>query len=183
MTSFLASARQNNKRRPQDDSPTGRNQSYTAVMVRRWLWMALRSLAAGWAVLIALTYLAERPLLVGLAPLVGPRWVSTASLTLDCLKLAATGWVIGRLHRKNVPAAILIFALSLCLFSFEEWTPLDVQGLVRLATDAFLDSRYWLPLATLATQHALLFGSFLAGGLLSRPAQKPLSLFGEVQKD
>ena len=144
--------------------------------------MALRSLAAGWAVLITLTYLAERPLFLCVAPLVGPRWVATASLTLDCLKLAAAGWVIGRLHRKTLLPALFIFALSLCLFSFEEWMPLDVPGLIRLATDALGDSRYGLPLATMATQHVLLFGSLIAGGLLSRPAQKPLSLFGEVQK-
>jgi hypothetical protein len=151
-------------------------------MVRRWLWMALRSLAVGWTVLIALTYLAERPLFLLTAPLVGAHWVATASLTLNCLKLAATGWVIGRLHRKTALPGVLTFAATLSLFSFEAWLPLDVPGLIRLAMDALHDTRYGWPLATMAAQHALLFGSLIAGGLLSRPPQTPLSLFGKVER-
>ncbi len=150
-------------------------------MVRRWLWMALRALGVGWTVLIALTYLAERPLFLLAAPLVGAHWVATASLALNCLKLAATGWIICRLHRKTALPAMLIFAASLSLFSFEVWLPLDVPGLIRLAMDALHDSRYWWPLATMASQHVLLFGSLIAGGLLSRPPEEPLSLFGKVQ--
>ncbi len=150
-------------------------------MVRRWLWLAFRTLAVGWAVLIALTYLAERPLFLLTAPLVGAHWVATASLTLNCLKLAATGWVIGRLQRKTALPAMLIFAVTLSLFSFEVSLPLDVPGLIRLAMDALHDSRYWWPLATMAEQHVLLFGSLIAGGLLSRPPQTPLSLFGKMQ--
>ncbi len=150
-------------------------------MVRRWLWMALRSLAVGWAVLIALTYLVERPLFLLTATLVGAHWVATASLTLNCLKLAATGWVICRLHRKTALPDVLTFAATLSLFSFEEWLPLDVPGLIRLAMDALHDTRYCWPLATMAAQHVLLFGSLIAGGLLSRPPQTPLSLFGKVQ--
>ena len=151
-------------------------------MVRRWLWMALRPLAVGWAVLIALTYLAERPLFLLTAPLVGAHWAATASLTLNCLKLAATGWVIGRLHRKTALLGVLTFAATLSLFSFEVSLPLDVPGLVRLAMDALHDTRYWWPLATMAAQHVLLFGSLIAGGLLSRPPQTPLSLFDKVQR-
>ena len=143
--------------------------------------MALRPLAVGWAVLIALTYLAERPLFLLAAPLVGAHWAATASLALNCLKLAATGWVIGRLHRKTALLGVLIFAASLCLFSFEAWLPLDVPGLFRLAMDALHDPRYGWSLATTAAQHVLLFGSLIAGGLLSRPPETPLSLFGKVQ--
>jgi len=150
-------------------------------MVRHWLWMALGSLAVGWAVLIALTYLAERPLFLLTAPLVGEHWVATASLALNCLKLAATGWVICRLHRNTALPAMLTFAATLCLFSFEVWLPLDVPGLIRLAVDALHDTRYWWPLATMAAQHVLLFGSLIAGGLLSRPPEAPLSLFGKAQ--
>lgn len=150
-------------------------------MLRRWVWIALRSIAVGWVVLIALTYLAEHPLFLLAAPLMGPRWAATASLALNCLKLAATGWVIGRLHRTTALPGVLLFAATLTLFSFEAWLPLDVPGLIRLATDALHDTRYWWPLATMAAQHVLLFGSLIAGGLLSRPAQPPLSLFGEVQ--
>ena len=56
-------------------------------MVRQRLWIVARSVAAGWAVLIALTYLAERPLLRLTAPVVGAQWEATASLALACLEL------------------------------------------------------------------------------------------------
>jgi len=113
---------------------------------------------------------------------VGVHWVATASLSLDCLKLAAIGWAIGRLHRMRPLPAVLAFAATLCPFSFEAWLPLDVPGLLRLAMDAVRDSRYWEPLATLLAQHVLLFGSLIAGGLLSRPRQTPLSLFRETPR-
>jgi hypothetical protein len=149
-------------------------------MVRRWLWILARSIAVGWAVLIVLTYLAERPLLLLTAPIVGAHWVATASLTLNCLELAATGWVIGRLHRTTPLPGVLAFAATLSLFSLEAWLPLDVPGLIRLAMDALHDTRYWGPFANMTVQHVLLFGSLIAGGLLSRPPQTPLSLFGET---
>lgn len=140
------------------------------------------SIAAGWTALIALTYVAERPLLLLTAPVVGPHWVATASLLLDCLKLAATGWAIGRLHRTAPLPGLLAFAATLGLFSLEPWLPLDVPGLIRVAINAVHDSRYWDALATMAAQHVLLFGSLIAGGLLSRTPQTPLSLFGETQR-
>jgi hypothetical protein len=151
-------------------------------MVRWWLSIVARSIATGWAALIALTYLAERPLLLLMAPIVGVHWVATASLSLDCLKLAAIGWAIGWLHRRTPLPAVLAFAASLSLFSFEAWLPLDVPALIRLATDALRDARYWGPLASMAVQHVLLFGSLIGGGLLSRPSQTPLSLFGEAPR-
>jgi hypothetical protein len=149
-------------------------------MLRRWLWMAARSIAAGWAALIALTYLAERPLLRLTAPIVGPHWVATVSLALDCLKLVATGWAIGRLRRAAALPGVLAFAATLTLFNFEAWQPLDIPGLIRLAMHAVYDVRYWEPLATMAAQQVLLFGSLVAGGLLSRLPQTPLSLFGKT---
>jgi hypothetical protein len=151
-------------------------------MVRRWLWIVARSIATGWAALIALTYVAEHPLLLLMAPIVGVHWVATASLSLDCLKLAATGWAIGRLHRTTPLPAVLAFVATLSLFSFEAWLPLDVPGLIRLAMDALHDTRYWGPLATMTAQHILLIGSLVAGGLLSRPPQTPLSLFDETPR-
>ena len=141
--------------------------------------MVARSIAVGWATLIALTYLAARPLLLLTAPVVGAHWVATASLALDCLKLATTGWAIGRLHRTAPLTGVLAFAVTLGVFNFEAWLPLDLEGLIRLAMDAAHDTRYWGPLAAMAAQHALLFGSLIAGGLLSRPPQTPLSLFSE----
>ena len=149
-------------------------------MVR--LWMMARSIVAGWVALIVLTYLAERPLLLLTASLVGAHWAATASLWLDCLKLAATGWAIGRLHRAAPLPDVLAFAATLSLFNLEAWAPIDVPWLIRLAMDAVRDARYWGSLATLAAQHVLLFGSLIAGGLLSRTPQKPLSLFGETPR-
>ena len=148
-------------------------------MERRRLWIVAWSIVAGWTALIALTYIAERPLLRLTAPLIGPRWMATASLSLDCLKLAATGWAIGRLERTAPLPGVLAFAATLGLFNVEPWLPLDVPGLLRLAMEAVHDTRYWDPLATMAAQHVLLFGSLVAGGLFSRTPQKPLSLFGE----
>jgi hypothetical protein len=152
------------------------------AMVRYRLWIVARSVAAGWAVLIVLTYLADRPLLRLTAPVVGAQWVATASLSLDCLKLAATGWIIGRLHRTAPLPGVLAFAATLGLFNLEAWLPLDVPWLIRLALDAVHDTRLWGPLATTAVQHVLLFGSLIAGGLLSRPPQTPLSLFDETPR-
>ena len=123
------------------------------AMVRYRLWIVARSIAVGWAVLIVLTYLAERPLLRLTAPVVGAQWVATASLSLDCLKLAATGWIIGRLHRTAPLPGVLAFAATLGLFNLEAWLPLDVPWLIRLALDAVHDTRLWGPLATTAVQH------------------------------
>lgn len=134
-------------------------------------------MAVGWTALIALSYLAERPLLFLAAPLVGAHWVATVSLSLDCLKLAAIGWAIGRLDRTSPLLGVFAFAATLGFFNLEPWLPIDVPWLVRLAMDAMHDPRYRSPLATMTAQHALLFGSLLAGGLLSRPPQPPVSLF------
>jgi hypothetical protein len=151
-------------------------------MVWHRLWIVARSIAAGWAALIALTYLAERPVLLLTAPVVGSHWVATTSLSLDCLKLAATGWAIGRLHRAAPLPGVLAFAATLSLFNLEAWMPLDVPALIRLAMDAVRDTPYWDALATMAVQHVLLFGSLIVGGLLSRTPQTPLSLFGETRR-
>jgi len=151
-------------------------------MLRRWLWLVAQSIAVGWAVLVVLTYLAERPLLFLAAPVVGAHWVATAGLTLDCLKLAATGWAIGRVHRTAPLPGVFAFAATLAFFNLEPWLPFDFPGVIRLAFDALEDARYLDSLATLISQHVLLLGSLIAGGLLSRPPQTPLSLFGETPR-
>jgi len=151
-------------------------------MVWRWLWIVVRSIGVGWAALIALSYLAERPLLLLTAPIVGPHWVATASLSLDCLMLAASGWAVGWLHRTRPLPGVLAFAATLGVFNHEAWLPLDVPELMRLALYAVNDSRYWGSLETMASEHVLLFGSLIAGGLLSRLPQTPLSLFGAAPR-
>jgi len=151
-------------------------------MVWRWLWIVARSIGVGWAALIALFYLAERPLLLLTAPIAGPHWVATVSLSLECLKLAACGWAVGWLHRTRPLPGVLAFAATLGVFNHEGWLPLDVPELMRLALYAVHDSRYWGSLETMASEHVLLFGSLIAGGLLSRLPQTPLSLFGAAPR-
>jgi len=152
------------------------------VTLRHRLWMLARSIAVGWATLIALTYLAQRPLLRLTAPLVGPHWIATASLALNCLKLLATGWAIGRLHRAAPLTGMLAFAATLALFNLDPWLPLDLQQLIRLGIDAAKSARYWGPLATMAAQHILLFASLFAGALVSRAPETPLSIFGPTSR-
>ena len=132
-------------------------------MLRRWLWVVARSIRVGWAVLFALTCLAERPLFLLTAPVVGAHWVATASLALNRLKLAATGWAISRLHRATPLPGVFAFAATLGFLNLEAWLPFDFPGLIRLAMDAVQDARYCDSLATMVTQHVLLLGCLIAG--------------------
>lgn len=149
-------------------------------MRRGWLSIVVRSILVGWAALLALTYIVERPLILWTAPLVGDHWVATAKLSLDCLTLAATGWLIGRLNRAAPLFAALVFAATLALCAnLDPSLGINFVLLIRLAGEALHDSRYLSPLATLAAQHAFLFGSLIVGAWLSRPSPRPLSLFRE----
>lgn len=80
----------------------------------------------GWAALFALTYLVERPLLVLTAPVAGAHWVATVKLALDCLVLAAIGWVIGRLDRSAPLPGVLAFAATLAFCNLDPLLSLDV---------------------------------------------------------
>src|SRR5215469_17240345 len=82
-------------------------------MLWHWLLIVARSILVGWAALLALTYIVERPLILWTAPLVGDHWVATAKLSLDCLTLAATGWLVGRLSRSAPLFGALAFAATL----------------------------------------------------------------------
>lgn len=148
-------------------------------MLRQRLLIALRSILVGWAALFALTYVIERPLLVWTAPLVGAHWVATAKLSLDCLTLAATGWVIGRLDRRAPLLGVLAFAATLGFCNFDPLLNINLPLLIRLAADVLRDTRFWNPFATVAVQYLFLFGSLIVGALLGRPSPKPLSLFGK----
>ena len=149
-------------------------------MPRRWLLIVLRSILAGWAGLLALTYIVERPLILWTAPLVGDHWVATAKLSLDCLTLAATGWLVGRLSRSAPLVSTLAFAATLALCAnLSSSFGINFVLLIRLASEAFRDSRYLSTLATLTAQHLFLVGSLMVGAWLSRPSPRPLSLFRE----
>jgi hypothetical protein len=85
-------------------------------------------------------------------------------------------------HRTAPLPGVFAFAATLGFFNLEAWLPFDFPALIRLALDALQDARYLDSLATLIAQHVLLLGSLIAGGLLSRPPQTPLSLFGETPR-
>jgi hypothetical protein len=146
----------------------------------RWghrLLIWARPILAGWATLIPLAYITERLLLPWTARMLGTGWLPTARISLECLALAATGSAIGRWHRSAPVRSALIFAATLCLRDLEPWLAINVPWLMRLAADAFRDSRYLGSLADTAAQHFLLFGSLMVGALLGRPSGKPASLF------
>ena len=130
--------------------------------------LAVRAILVGWIALLLITFLVERPLLLWVVPLFGGSWFPTARLALDCLAMAATGWITGRLNRPRPVFGVLVFAATLTVWDFGPMLPMDVPWLVRLSRDAVADSRYIDSLVTAITTHALLFGSLIAGGLLSR---------------
>jgi hypothetical protein len=140
----------------------------------------LRALVAGWATLLVIAYLVERPLLGWSAPLFGPMWIATAGLGYDCAALFAAGWVTGRLNRSHAIRTGLLFAATLCLWDFGGTLALNVPGLVRLLWNSFHDSRYFDSLLTSVGTHALLFGCLIGGALLSRAREKPVSIVDTV---
>jgi hypothetical protein len=137
-----------------------------------------RSILVGWAVLLIAGYLIERPLLGWTARALGSHWFPTVHISLDCLTLAAAGWVIGRFHRDSAILGALAFAATLSLWDQEPLLALNVPWLIQLGADALRDSVYVSSFARTAVEHALLFGSLLAGAFLSRPARPPASIFG-----
>ncbi len=145
-------------------------------MMRRRLVVVLRSVLTGWGTLLLLAYLLEHPVLVWSVPIVGVKWLATAGLALDCMALAATGWVVGRLNRPDSLLGVLAFAATLTFWDFTPVVAINIPWLLRLAANAFRDSVYLSSLLTTAASQALLFGSLLAGGLLSRPPSKPVSI-------
>jgi hypothetical protein len=146
-------------------------------MLLHRLLIAVRSILVGWAALLALTYVIERPLLLWAAPVVGDHWVATTKLSLDCLALAATGWTVGRLSRSAPLFGGLAFAVTLAVSNLGPSLGIELRWLIQLAEDALRDSHYLGPLATTAAQSLVLFGSLIVGALLGRPSPKPLSLF------
>jgi len=151
-------------------------------MIRGRLLIALRSIVIGWTTLLLIAFLLKQPLLFWTAPILGVKWVATAGLALDCTALAATGWVVGRLNRASPILGVLVFAATLTFRDFTHVLAINIPWLLRLAADALRDSGYLSSLITTAVSHALLFGSLLAGGLLSRPPAKPVSIMADVSR-
>jgi hypothetical protein len=146
--------------------------------MRHRLLITARSILLGWAALLAVTYLFERPLLLWTAPLFGAPWLPTVQLALECAALAATGWMIGRWNQLDAVPAVLVFAVMLAVWNFGLVPTINVSWLFRLVMDSFGDARYLESLITAAVTQALLFGSLIVGARLSRPAQPPMSLVG-----
>jgi hypothetical protein len=151
-------------------------------MIRQRLFVAVRSVLTGWAALLLIAFLLERTLLVWIAPIVGGSWIATAGLALDCTALAATGWLVGRLHRASPIFGVSVFAATLTLWDFTPVMAINIPWLLRLAANALRYSGYVSSLATTAATQALLFGSLFAGGMLSRPPAKPVSIMTGVPR-
>jgi hypothetical protein len=149
-----------------------------AMLGKRSL-IVLRSVLVGWAMLLLFTAVIEPPLLAGTVRLAGGYWLATAKLSLDCLALAATGWLIGRLHRSAPLFAVLVFSATLAFAPFGPLPEARFTWLVRLTANAFSDRAYLNPLGSAALEYLLLFASLIGGTLLSRPAHKPLSVINE----
>ncbi len=133
-----------------------------------------RSILAAWATLLALAFGVERPLLGSF----GTNWIATAHLALDCLSLAAAGWVSGRLYRSRGLLAAALFAATLCFWDFGDALTLNVPWLLRLVWNSLHDSRFIDSLIANVETHVLLFGCLFAGAALSRERAKPLSIVG-----
>jgi hypothetical protein len=145
--------------------------------VRQRLLIGLRSIPIGWVTLCLMVFLVERPLLKWFGPVIGARWIATVELGLDCVVLIATGWVVGRLARPNSMLGLLTFAVTLTVWDISFLVAINVPWLLRLAVHALSgDSNYLGSLVSTASSQVLLFGSLVAGGLLSRARARPVSI-------
>jgi len=144
--------------------------------MRQRVFLAARSILLGWGMLLSVAYLVERPLLNLIARGLGANWFPTVRLTLDCSVLAGTGWVIGRLGGANPILAVMAFGATLTLWDLEELVEVRVPWLLRLAIDALRDSRYWDSFVSTAVIQTFLFGSLVAGAILSRRTPSIASL-------
>jgi hypothetical protein len=148
------------------------------VVLRRLL-ISARSSLIGWATLFVLVFLVVRPILSRTAPLLGPSWFQTARVVLECTALAATGWVIGRASQSRPTIEVLVFAATLTVWDFGQTLSVNIPWLLRLALNTFGDARYLDSLITIAATQTFLFGSLIAGGMLSRRSRgTPVSIFG-----
>jgi hypothetical protein len=151
--------------------------------MRQRLFVALRSIPIGWVTLVLLVFLLERPLLIWTVPVIGAQWIATARLGLDCAVLAATGWVVGRLGRPSSMLGVLVFAATLTVWDVSFLVEINVPWLVRLAVHSLSgDSSYLGSLVSTAVSQALLFGSLVGGGLLSRAPTKPVSIIDNTRQ-
>jgi len=133
-------------------------------------------MSLGWTVLLAITYLLERPLLQWSAPLLGASWFPTAQLAFACCALAMSGWVTGcllrRWHGFDVIPTVFVFGAILLVWRLGPEPAIDFRWVFRLLVDSFGNPRYLQSLITALATDALLYGSLLGGAVLSRAAEK-----------
>jgi hypothetical protein len=146
--------------------------------MRRAVSIVARSILAGWATLLAVTFLAERPVLSWMSHVAGVHWFPTARVALDCVVLAIIGWVVGRLSTGAPIYGVLAFAATLAFWDLDPLIGVNLPWLIQLAGDALHDPLYLDSLVATATQHVLLLGCLVAGAVLSQPRRMPESLFG-----
>jgi|SRR5579862_8637366 len=141
--------------------------------------ISARSSLIGWATLFVLVFLFVRPILGWAAPLLGPRWFQTTRVALECTAFATTGWVIGLSNRSRPIVDVLVFAATLTVWDFGQLFSVNIPWLMRLALNTFGNIRYLDSLITLAATQTFLFGSLIAGGVLSRHSRgTPVSILG-----
>jgi len=145
-------------------------------MTRGGVFRGLRAIATGWVTLGLLVFLVERPLLRLTGPALGGQWIATAQLGLDCVVLVGTGWVVGRMSRPSPMLGVLVFAATLMVWDISFLVAINVPWLMRLAVHTLSDGSFLSSLVSTAASQALLFGSLLGGGLLSRAREKPVSI-------
>jgi hypothetical protein len=136
-------------------------------MSSRDIVTAVRSCVLGWMALFTVLFFIEAPLLHWTAPVLGPSWLPTAQLALECLGLAAVGWLIGRWGSSGV----MIFAATLALLSFGLVPGIDFPWLFHLVLDCFQNTRYLESFFTSLATHIFLFASLFIGSHLSRARQ------------
>ena len=146
----------------------------------RWLPISLavlaRSVVLGWATLFLALFAMERPLLLLMLRLLGGGLIPVVRLPFECVALAGGGWVAGRLSRPNPLPAVLILALTVTFWDFGGMLDIQIPWLLRLVADGVGNSRYWGSALDVLLTHVFLFGCLIAGALLSRPRQAPLSI-------
>ncbi|HEX5227846.1 MAG TPA: hypothetical protein VFW44_09055 [Bryobacteraceae bacterium] len=136
-------------------------------MSKQRLLAAVQSGVLGLAALIALLWI-EQALMRGVAPFLGPSWLPTARVFLECGTLAVAGWFVGRWDRLGVWLVAAIIAIP----NLSHVPGIDVAWLIRLLLDSFRDSRYVASFFNFLGVHILMFASLFIGARLSRPRER-----------
>lgn len=137
--------------------------------MRHKLLISARSMLYGWAALIAITYLIERPLLRFGALILGLTWTPTVQLAVACAGLVLIGWIVGHGNRWDV----LLFAGILAIWNFG-LVPIDLPWLFRLLVNLFGNTRYLESFVTSLVTYVFLLGSLFVGAQLSRGREQAI---------